>query len=129
VTLPRLLAAAAAGGFLGAGARAWLTHATEPHTLTATLAINVVGCALLALLPAAAFVRRSHAWSTFLGTGVLGGFTTMSSAIVLPMGALAPARALAYIAITLAAALVVVRVVDALSPRAAHDAALVDEDR
>jgi CrcB protein len=44
-----------------------------------TLAINVTGCFLLALLPAAGWVRHHPALPVFLGTGVLGGYTTLST--------------------------------------------------
>ncbi len=79
-----LLLVIAAGGALGAVARyaagqAWPTgDASFPLT---TLLVNVVGCALMGMLmvlvteprPAPALVRP------FLGTGVLGGFTTFST--------------------------------------------------
>jgi CrcB protein len=44
------------------------------------LLINVFGSALLAGLPLLRAVRRSSWLPVFLGTGVLGGFTTMSAA-------------------------------------------------
>ncbi|MEP6816073.1 MAG: CrcB family protein [Marmoricola sp.] len=44
-----------------------------------TLAINLVGSALLATLPAVGFVQRHHLVPAFLGSGVLGGFTTLSA--------------------------------------------------
>jgi CrcB protein len=44
-----------------------------------TLAINVSGSFALALLPAAAWVRRHPTLPVFLGTGVLGGYTTLST--------------------------------------------------
>lgn len=127
----RLTLAAAAGGAAGAGARAWLTGIADGHdetTLWVTLAINVVGCALLALIPAAGFVRRSHAWSVFLGTGVLGGFTTMSTAVALPIAALSPALALGYVVLTLVAALGAVWAVNSLVPAAGANARLVEDD-
>ncbi|MEI2820784.1 MAG: CrcB family protein [Marmoricola sp.] len=44
-----------------------------------TLLINVVGSLLLALMPLSGFVR-SRAWGpAFVGSGLLGGFTTMSA--------------------------------------------------
>lgn len=121
----RLAATAAAGGALGAGTRAWLTSYADSD-LAVTLAINVAGCALLALLPAVGFVRRNHAWSTFLGTGFLGGFTTMSTAVVLPIATLSPGRAVGYLALTLISALLAAQVFSRL---AAQPPALVDEDR
>jgi CrcB protein len=85
VTAPRLsvaLAAAAAGGVLGALARYAITDAHPPGLgfPWAVFWINVAGCALLAWLPALELVRRTPWLGVFLGTGVLGGFTTMSAA-------------------------------------------------
>jgi CrcB protein len=79
-----VLAAIAVGGAGGAVARyligqAWPTPAGAfPFS---TLAINVVGCALIGVL----MVLTTEVWSRrrlvrpFLGTGVLGGFTTFST--------------------------------------------------
>lgn len=78
---PRLLLAVAVGGATGAVAR-YLLGAWAPDRFDfpwTTLAINVVGSFLLALLPAIAFVRRSPGWSIALGPGLLGGFTTLSA--------------------------------------------------
>ena len=76
------LVAAVAGGIIGSLARAALTAGTEVGDgfPTMVFAINVVGSALLAGLPALAVVRRRPWLGVFLGTGVLGGFTTMSAA-------------------------------------------------
>ncbi len=72
-----LTVAAGLGGALGASARALLTDLTAATGFPwMTLAINVVGSALLAGLPAVAVVRRSRWLPVFLGTGALGGFTT-----------------------------------------------------
>ena len=55
-------------------------------------AVNVVGAGVLALLPAFAAVRRRELLPPLLGTGVLGGFTTLSTysdqarALVAPAG-------------------------------------------
>jgi len=79
-----LLAAIAAGGAVGASVRyligqAWPTPA-EAFPIS-TLAINVLGCALMGVL----MVLITEVWSAqrllrpFLGTGVLGGFTTFST--------------------------------------------------
>ena len=71
------------GGALGALAR-WGVglFAPTPHGAfpLATFAINVVGCALLgALVVAAQRPGTSPLARPFLGTGVLGGFTTFSA--------------------------------------------------
>jgi CrcB protein len=76
------LVSASVGGILGALAR-WALTDRFPSTdgfPTTVFWINVVGCALLAALPALAVVRRTPWLGVFLGTGVLGGFTTMSAA-------------------------------------------------
>jgi CrcB protein len=86
VTRPALsvgIAAAAIGGAIGAVARWGISDAFATSTGSfpwATFAINLVGCTLLAALPAVPAIRRSAVLPVFLGTGVLGGFTTMSSA-------------------------------------------------
>ena len=79
-----VLAAIAAGGATGAAAR-YLIGTTWPTPAGAfpvsTLAINVLGCALIGVL----MVLITDVWSRqrlirpFLGTGVLGGFTTFST--------------------------------------------------
>jgi CrcB protein len=85
VTPPRLrvaLLAASAGGVVGSVVRWGLTDRfpTTDGFPTAVFWVNVVGCALLAALPALNSVRRTPWLGVFLGTGVLGGFTTMSTA-------------------------------------------------
>ena len=79
-----LLATIATGGATGAAAR-YVIEATWPTPSgglpVSTLAINVVGCALIGVL----MVLSADVWSRqrlirpFLGTGVLGGFTTFST--------------------------------------------------
>ena len=112
----------AVGGALGAVARyglqqAWPSHGSAfPWT---TFAVNVVGAGLLALLGALPAVRSRPALPVFLGTGVLGGFTTMSAASVdtfrlLDAGAVT--TGLAYGVGTLVAALVLVNVVSRIDP-------------
>ena len=79
---PRLLLVVAVGGALGALARWGLTEvfpADADDFPWATFAINVVGSFLLALLPAAAPIRRRRSLAVALGPGVLGGFTTLSA--------------------------------------------------
>jgi CrcB protein len=79
-----VLAVIAAGGAMGAVAR-YLIGATWPARAGAfpmsTLVVNVLGCALIGVL----MVLITDVWSRqrlirpFLGTGVLGGFTTFST--------------------------------------------------
>ena len=85
VTAPPLrvgLLAASAGGVLGSLARYGITDRFGPGLdfPWAVFMINVVGSALLASLPLLAVVRARPWLAVFLGTGVLGGFTTMSAA-------------------------------------------------
>jgi len=79
-----VLAAISAGGALGAAGRYLIgvTWPTPPGSFpVGTLAINVLGCALIGVL----MVLITEVWSRqrllrpFLGTGVLGGFTTFST--------------------------------------------------
>ncbi|MHB8274258.1 MAG: fluoride efflux transporter CrcB [Dermatophilaceae bacterium] len=111
-----ILATIAAGGAIGATARyligqGWPTPAgTFPAS---TLAINILGCALIGVL----MVLITEVWSRqrlirpFLGTGVLGGFTTFSTYTVdiqrLVAGAHAD-TALLYLALTPIGALLAV---------------------
>jgi CrcB protein len=122
---PRLrgavVAAVALGGAAGSVARVAVGEGFAgidtgfPWT---TLGINVVGCALLALLPALAVVRDHHLLAPMLGTGVLGGFTTLSAwsgdtHALLERGR--PDLATGYALGTLLACLAVVALVDRLS--------------
>lgn len=111
-----LLGTIAVGGALGALARfvagrVWGTGgAAFPWT---TLTINVVGCALIGVL----MVLVTDVWTgrrllrPFVGTGVLGGFTTFSTYAVdiqrLATGG-RPLIALAYLLATVVAALAAV---------------------
>ncbi|MFE0193028.1 fluoride efflux transporter FluC [Streptomyces sp. NPDC059008] len=111
-----VVGAVAAGGAAGATARygaalLWPT-ATGAFPWT-TLAVNVVGCALMGVL----MVLITEVWSAhrllrpFLGTGVLGGFTTFSTYAVDVQrltDARQPLLALTYLAATLLAALAAV---------------------
>lgn len=128
------VAAAAVGGAVGALARAGLTDWFEvgegfPWPV---FAINLVGSALLAALPALAAVRRTPWLGVFLGTGVLGGFTTMSAASAETVVLFENDRTglgIAYLGGTLAAALVAVAAVQHLTTpaeRAAADEAEVN---
>ncbi|UVS82357.1 MULTISPECIES: fluoride efflux transporter FluC [Actinokineospora] len=72
------MVAVAAGGVLGSLARYGLASAF-PGAVT-TFAVNVVGCLLIGALMA---VPARRPWQRpFLGVGVLGGFTTFSTAMV-----------------------------------------------
>lgn len=72
----------AVGGAIGASLRygltAWFPDAGSGFPWT-TFTINLVGSFLLALLPALTVVRRNPRLPPFLGTGILGGFTTLSA--------------------------------------------------
>lgn len=78
--LPIAVALVAAGGAIGATAR-WLVGTllkTEPATWPwATLCVNIVGC--IAIGVAARHLERGSQQWDFIVTGLLGGFTTMSS--------------------------------------------------
>ncbi|HSU75354.1 MAG TPA: CrcB family protein [Terrabacter sp.] len=78
---PRLVAAVAVGGALGGLARWGLGELVPDGTgfPWTTFAINVSGSFLLATLPAFFAVRRSPVLAAGLGTGVLGGYTTLST--------------------------------------------------
>jgi CrcB protein len=87
VTRPRplhvsVIAAVAIGGAAGAVLRYALTVAF-PDSATGfpwtIFAINVLGSFVLALLPHFRVVRRQPLLPPLLGTGVLGGFTTLST--------------------------------------------------
>ena len=86
--LPLAFAATAAGGAVGAGARWSVGVAFDSHLGSrlgsgpgswpwATLTVNLVGCILIGIA-ARRLVHGSIRWD-FLVTGVLGGFTTMST--------------------------------------------------
>lgn len=78
---PSLVLAAGLGGLLGALLR-WSLGELVPDGSGfpwTTFAINTSGSFTLALLPAFAAVRRHATLPVFLGTGVLGGYTTLST--------------------------------------------------
>jgi len=107
-----VLAVVAGGGALGAAARYGIGVAW-PHEAGgfpwATLAVNVAGCVAIGLLARVAPAHRL-AWP-FLGTGVLGGFTTFSTYAVdawILADAGRPLAAVAYVVGTLVAALAAV---------------------
>ena len=106
----------AVGGAIGALARQGLWTAFPHRAATfdwTTLAINAGGCALIgALMTVVTEVRHVHRLAgPFLAVGVLGGFTTFSTYIVeaqQEITAGAPVTGLAYLAATLAAAMLAV---------------------
>jgi fluoride exporter len=120
-----VLATIAVGGASGAVARyligqGWPTAAGAfPFS---TLTINVVGCALIGVL----MVLTTEVWSRrrlvrpFLGTGVLGGFTTFSTYTVgiqqLVTGA-HPGTAMLYLVLTPMGALLAVWVTSSATRR------------
>jgi CrcB protein len=76
---PIVVLAVSLGGGAGAVAR-FAAHRVAPE-VWATLAVNLVGCAVIGVL----VVLTTEVWRAhplirpFLGTGVLGGFTTFST--------------------------------------------------
>ena len=121
VPLPRhlradVVACVAAGGALGALAR-WALAEVVPHDPArfpwSTFLANAVGCFLIGVLIVLVVERWSHRplARPFLGTGVLGGFTTFSTYAVDTRGLLAagqPALAASYLLGTLAVGLLAV---------------------
>lgn len=109
-----------AGGALGALLRWWLgvlvpVDGGFPWT---TLGINISGSALLAALPLLPLVRRRPWLPLLLGTGFLGGFTTMStfSVEVLALAESSqPALAAGYVLATLLGAVTAVALVERLA--------------
>lgn len=111
-----VLAAVSLGGGLGAAARyaASVIWPSAPHTFPwTTLVVNAAGCAAIGVL----MVLVTEAWTAhrlvrpFLGTGVLGGFTTFSTYAVdierlIREGR--PGTGIAYLGLTLLAALAAV---------------------
>jgi CrcB protein len=111
-----VVAAIAAGGALGALAR-WAVAEALPHSggqvPWATLITNVLGCFLIGVLMVVVIERvpERRLVRPFLGTGILGGFTTFSTYAVDTRGLLAtdrPALAAAYLVGTLVLGLVAV---------------------
>lgn len=126
---PARLGAVALGGAVGAVLRWWLTTHWPDDAVSfpwTTFAINVSGSLLLALLPAWAAARRHELLTLALGPGVLGGYTTFSSASE-QTRALAdaghPALAGLYLVATLAVCVGAVAVASALVARARRPAA------
>ena len=112
----RTLAAISAGGALGAVAR-WGVGDLLPHhpgeMPWSTFLTNVAGCFLIGVLMVLVVERWPHRplARPFLGTGVLGGFTTFSTYAVDTRGLLAAGRptvAAAYLVGSLALGLLAV---------------------
>lgn len=74
-----VVAAVASGGAIGACVRHAVTLivGSAPH---AVLGVNTVGCVLMGVLVVVA--ARAPLMRAFLGTGVLGGFTTVSTYVL-----------------------------------------------
>ncbi len=108
----------AAGGALGAGARYGLAAAWPAPAggfPWAIFAVNVSGCLLIGFLMA---LRPPQLTRLFLGTGVLGGYTTFSAYTLdfqRLVSAARPDLAFAYLFATLAAALLAVQTGDWLA--------------
>jgi fluoride exporter len=107
---------AALGGALGALAR-WAVGLALPSSTGswpwATLTVNLLGCLLIGVLLAVLDARRpdDDRLRTFLGAGVLGGFTTFSAFAVEVAGLLrvgSPTMAVAYVAVSVLGGLVAV---------------------
>lgn len=117
----RLVGAVAAGGALGAVLRWGCGEVlADGLAVPVTLAVNVVGSLLLALLPALASVRRSPSLAAFAGPGLLGGFTTLSAASEQTRALLAdgrPGPALGYLLGTLLATVAAVALASRLARR------------
>lgn len=118
---PSLVGAVAVGGALGAVLRYALTLAFPdpsdgfPWTI---FAVNVLGCALLATLPAIPVLRLHPALPPLLGPGVLGGFTTLSTFAEQARALVAGGHvgtASAYVVGSLAVGLLAVALADRLS--------------
>jgi CrcB protein len=124
---PWLLVAVSVGGAAGALARAalegWQPAPSGGFPWT-TFAINVGGSLLLALLPAIGVVRRHQVLPPLLGTGVLGGFTTLSAFSEETRALIAGGHtgvATAYVVGSLAAGVLAVVLVDRVVDRAARE--------
>lgn len=106
------LALVGAGGAAGALVRGLLEAAAPPGSAFpwTTLAINVVGSGLLALLLGLVWSRPPHVQveRLLLGTGLLGGFTTFSTFSVETLQLLRhdrAAQAAVYVAVSVLAAI------------------------
>ena len=105
----RILGLVVLGGALGAAARAalvWPFQAASGLVAVSavTAVVNVVGALVLGIVVGALGARHPRA-RAFLGTGILGGFTTYSAFAVqvATLPAIAPAWALVIALVTLVA--------------------------
>jgi fluoride exporter len=123
---PSVIAVVALGGAAGALLR-WTLSVAWPDPVDGfpwtIFMINVAGAGVLALLPAFEVVRRRELLPPLLGTGVLGGFTTLSTYSDQARALVAqgrPVLAATYVVGTLAACLLVVAGADRFSTAAAR---------
>ena len=121
---PTVLVVVAIGGAIGAVARFWIAQ-TMPVAADsfpwATFTINVTGSFLLALLPAFAIVVDHRLLPPALGTGLLGGYTTLSTFAEETRHLAAGghvALAVTYLVTTLVVCLVAVAIADRFSTHA-----------
>ena len=116
----------ALGGALGALLRVLVGEVWPVHDFPwSTLVVNLSGAAALAALPALSVVRRQPLAAPFLGTGVLGGYTTLSTASAETL-TLDPLPALGYLALSLGSCLLAIALVQRLTT--ADERASFDED-
>lgn len=79
----------AAGGAIGSSLRYLVNVAAlriAPGFPWGTLAVNVVGCAIMGILATTLAMKGGMRWQPFLLTGVMGGFTTFSAFSLDAMG-------------------------------------------
>jgi fluoride exporter len=116
-----VLALISAGGVLGALAR-WGIGLAWPHTPGsfpwATWTINVTGCFLIGVLMTSLgrWWPRQRYLRPFFGVGILGGYTTFSTAIV-DLQIARPAVALLYLVATVTGAMLAVWLGSLVVPR------------
>ena len=108
----------ALGGALGSALRWAISLLWAPHFPWTTLAINVIGSAALGALLAWIVLRpQTHPlMRPFLGTGILGGFTTFSTFTVETRG-LPASLAVTYVVLTLVGAISAVVIAERLVRR------------
>ncbi|MGW6277686.1 fluoride efflux transporter CrcB [Kribbella sp. NPDC055071] len=123
--LPRVLSVVALGGVIGSLARYGLAEAF-PHQADgfpwATFATNVLGCFAIGVLLARLTPRSHPLLRPFLGTGILGGFTTFSTFAVETERLLHVQMvvAIAYYFCTIAAALLAAFIGEWVGPKIRH---------